>query len=311
VPTAVADGIATRYEIAGSGPPLLMFSPGGFNATLENWASQGIYRRLRLLDHLTAEYTCITFDRRESGLSGGRVERVTWADYAAQGRGLLDCLGIERAHLMGGCAGCSAAVALGVSCPGRVLSMVLFSPAGGAKYRIKQHARFARHLAFAADRGLPGVVELAAGSDRGFTLDPRVGPWAPVIRHDRAFAGSYVQQDPDRYQVTVGGVARLLFDRDTVPGAEPEDLLGLDVPAFIVPGHDDSHATSAARYLEECLPRAEYWDVPVPAQTEHNVPRRIMCFLGDADRDARRSQPPPPGGSSTTVSRELRLEQMV
>ena len=45
-----------------------------------------------------------------------------------------------------------------------------------------------------------------------------------------------------------------LFDRDTSPGAEPEDLLRLDIPAFIVPGHDESHATSAARYFEECLP---------------------------------------------------------
>jgi len=54
-------------------------------------------------------------------------------------------------------------------------------------------------------------------------------------------------------------MARTLFDRDTVAGPEPEDLLRLDVPALIVPGQDASHATSAARYLEECLPRGEYW----------------------------------------------------
>ena len=34
MPTAIVDGIATRYEVAGSGPPLLMFSPGGFNSAL-------------------------------------------------------------------------------------------------------------------------------------------------------------------------------------------------------------------------------------------------------------------------------------
>ena len=287
MPTAVIGGIATRYEVTGSGPPLLMFSPGGFNAALENWSSLGIYRRLRLLDHLTAAYTCITFDRRESGLSGGRVERVTWDDYAAQGRGLLDHLGTGRAHVMGGCAGCSVAAAFGVSCQDRVASMVLFSPAGGAKYRIKQHDRFARHLAFAAERGLPEVVTLAAGSDQGFTQDPRVGPWAPVIRHEPAFAADYAKQDPGRYQVTVSGMARLLFDRDTVPGAEPEDLLELGIPSLIIPGHDDSHATSAARYLEECLPRAEYWDVPVSEQTEETVPARIRQFLGAAGNSAR------------------------
>ena len=35
VATAVIDGITTRYEVVGSGPPLLMYSPAGFDATLE------------------------------------------------------------------------------------------------------------------------------------------------------------------------------------------------------------------------------------------------------------------------------------
>src|SRR5258708_2751359 len=51
-------------------------------------------------------------------------------------------------------------------------------------------------------------------------------------------------------------MCRALFDRDTAPGAEPEDLMRLDIPALVVPGHDASHATPAARYLEECLPRS-------------------------------------------------------
>jgi pimeloyl-ACP methyl ester carboxylesterase len=279
VPTAVIDGIATRYEVSGSGPPLLMFSPGGFNSTLENWQSLGIYRRLNLLGHLSKRYTCITFDRRESGRSGGRVERVTWADYAAQGRGLLDHLEIERAHLMGGCAGCSIVVGFGVAHPERTSSMVLFSPAGGARYRMKQHARFVRHLAYVEEHGLDGVVALATGSEHSFTQDPRVGPWVTVVRTDPQFAKAYAGYDPQHYSAIVGGMSRLLFDRDTVSGAEPEDLMGLDIPALIVPGQDDSHATSAARYLEECLPRADYWDVPVKEQTEETVPDRVLEFL--------------------------------
>jgi pimeloyl-ACP methyl ester carboxylesterase len=279
VPNAVVDGINTRYEVAGDGPPLLMFSPGGFDSTLESWHTVGLYRRLNLLQHLTGRYTCITFDRRESGRSGGRVERVTWADYVAQAMGLLDQLGIERAHLMGGCVGCSTAAACAVSRPERVLSMVLFSPAGGVKYRRKQHARFGQHLAYVQEHGLAGVVSLVLGSDSGFTADPRVGPWVSVIRADPAFAQQFAGGDADRYQVLVSAMSRLMFDRDTVPGAEPEDLLGLQVPALIVPGQDESHATSAARYLQECLPLAEYWDVPVTEQTEQTAPARILEFL--------------------------------
>ena len=52
MPTAVVDGIPTRYEVTGDGPPLLMFSPGGFDSTLESWRTVGIYRRLNLLEHL-------------------------------------------------------------------------------------------------------------------------------------------------------------------------------------------------------------------------------------------------------------------
>lgn len=279
MPTALVDGIPTRYETAGSGPALLMFSPGGFDANLESWRTVGIYRRLGLLERLSEHYTCITFDRRESGRSGGRLERVGWADYVRQGLSLLDRLGVERAHLMGGCVGCSTAAAVAVARPDRVLSMVLYSPAGGAKYRIKQHARFAAHLAYVGEHGLAAVADLAKNTDKGFSADPRVGPWAAAIRNDVRFAHAYAGADAGRYATTVTGMARLLFDRDTVPGPEPEDLLTLDVPALIVPGQDDSHATSAARYLQECLPLAEYWDVPVPEQTADTVPARIMEFL--------------------------------
>lgn len=282
MPTAVIGGIATHYQVTGDGPPLLMFSPGGFSAALANWTSFSIYARLGLVDLLARSYTCIMFDRRESGASGGRVERITWQDYAAQGKGLLDHLGIARAHLMGGCVGCSAVAAFAVAWPDTAASMVLYSPAGGARYRIRQQARFARHLSFACERKVASVVDLALDGDAGFTADPRVGPWASVIRADQAFADGYRRLDQAWYETTVAGMARLMFDRDTVPGPEPEDLLRLDVPALVVPGQDASHALSAARYLQECLPRAQYWDMPVSGQTERTAPARVLEFLDSA-----------------------------
>ncbi|MFL5028432.1 MAG: alpha/beta fold hydrolase [Xanthobacteraceae bacterium] len=282
MPTATIDGIATRYETIGSGPPLLMYAPGGFNAVIETWRTQGIYARLKLLDHLPKKYTCIVFDRRECGQSGGRIERVTWAQYVAQGKGLLDHLNIQRAHLMGGCMGCCPVMAFAVAHPQAALSMVLFWPVGGAKYRIAAHQRFAEHLAFVQQHGLAAAVAQVAKEGKPFNADARGGPWASVIRHDQAFADAYARQDVERYKLIVAGMARALFDRDTAPGAEPEDLMRLDIPAFIIPGRDASHATSAARYVEECLPRAEYWDIAVAEQTEENVPARMLEFLDRA-----------------------------
>jgi pimeloyl-ACP methyl ester carboxylesterase len=280
---ATVDGIRTRYDVTGSGPPLLMFSPGGFNATLDNWTSFGIYQRLNLLEHLMRKYTCITFDKRESGESGGRIERIAWSDFAAQGAGLLDHLEIERVHVMGGCIGCSIVAAFAVAHPERTSSMVLYSPAGGPRYRITQHARFDEHLAYVEEHGLAAVVGLATSGDKSFSQDPRVGPWASVLRTDAAFAESYAQADPAPYRSIVADTAATLFDRDTVPGAEPEALMRLEIPALVVPGHDANHATSAARYLEECLAGSEYWDVPPDEQTEETAPARVLEFLQMSD----------------------------
>jgi pimeloyl-ACP methyl ester carboxylesterase len=279
MPTAIIDGIKTNYEVLGDGPPVLMYSPAGFNAAMETWRTQGVYAKVKFLDHMPKKYTCITFDRRECGLSGGRVERVQWGDYVAQGKGLLDHLGFKKAHIMGGCMGVSCATAFGVLEPETVLSLVLYWPVGGAKYRLSSHQRFAEHLAYVSQNGLQGVADLVAKDGKPFNADPRGGPWASVLKTDKAFAEAYVKQDVEKYKLTVAGMGRTLFDRDTAPGAEPEDLMQLSTPALVVPGNDNFHATSAARYLQECLPKSEYWDMPVEKQTEEVTAARVMEFL--------------------------------
>lgn len=277
--TALIDGILTRYDVVGSGPPVLMFSPGGFDATIEKWTTQGIYARIRPVEHLSRTHTCIVFDRRESGESGGRVETLTWGRYAAQAKGLLDYLGIERAHVMGACMGCPPAVAFGVAHPASTASLILYWPVGGVHYRMTSHARLAEHMAYVRQHGLEGVVALVRAEGKTFNQDPRGGLWASVIRRDVLFADAYACQDLDAYVGLITATRTALFDRDTAPGAEPEDLLRLDMPALVVPGRDKTHATSAARYLEECLPRSQYWDVAVGDQTEETVPPRLAAFL--------------------------------
>lgn len=257
-----------------------MYAPGGLDATVEKWSTQGVHARIRLLEHLPKAFRCIVFDRRESGQSGGRVEAITWEHYVVQGKGLLDHLGIERAHLMGACMGCCPVLAFAVDYPEAVERMVLYWPVGGPKYRINSQQRFANHLDFVEQHSLAEVAALAISSGKSFGEDPRGGPWAGVLRQDRAFAEAYANRNKDEYKRIVADMGRALYDRDTAPGAEPEELMRLETPALIVPGRDASHATSAARYLEECLPRSEYWDVPPEAQTEETAPARVLQFLG-------------------------------
>ncbi|HEV2570439.1 MAG TPA: alpha/beta hydrolase [Beijerinckiaceae bacterium] len=273
------DGIATRYQVIGSGDPLLMYAPGGFDATLEKWSTQGVYAKIKPIDHLSRHYSCIIFDRRECGQSGGRVEKVGFSDYVQQGIGLLDHLKIDKAHLMGGCMGCCPVAAFGVMHPERVRSMVLFWPVGGAKYRLASLQRFAEHLGFVRANGLQAVVDLVKAEGKAFNADSRGGPWASVIKHDAKFAADYVQQDVGRYALIVEAFGRTMYDRDTAPGAEPEEMLACQVPALVVPGNDASHATSAAWYLHECLPKSEFWNVPVSEQTEAATNPVLLDFL--------------------------------
>jgi pimeloyl-ACP methyl ester carboxylesterase len=180
---------------------------------------------------------------------------------------------------MGGCMGANCSVAFGVSYPAATLSMVLFWPVGGAQYRQTGQQRFAEHLAFVQQHGLSAVIALAKESDKAFGADPRGGPWVSVLRNDAAFAERYAALNVEEYKLVVSGMARALLDRDTAPGAAPEELLRLKVPTLIVPGSDASHATSAARYLAECIPGADYWDVPVAEQKPDATNARVLTFL--------------------------------
>ena len=123
------------------------------------------------------------------------------------------------------------------------------------------------------------MVDLVRSHDKNFSADPRGGPWGQPIRTMEGFAERYAAMDLDGYLLTVRGMMGGLFDRDTAPGAEPEDLMRLDIPSLVVPGADGFHATSAARYLQECLKGSDYWDAAPEAQTEETAPARVIGFL--------------------------------
>lgn len=78
----------------------------------------------------------------------------------------------------------------------------------------------------ARERGLKEVVSLVQKEGRAFNADPRGGPWASVIKRDPAFARQYQDQEVAAYARQVEAM------RDNLMG------------------RDESHATSAARYLD-------------------------------------------------------------
>jgi pimeloyl-ACP methyl ester carboxylesterase len=208
------------------------------------------------------------------------VERLSWASYTQQGKALLDYLKIDSAFVIGACMGCSVAVAFAIHYPETTRGLLLHWPVGGYRWKISGLDRFQRHVNFAKQNQLKGVVERAR-TGKSFWSDPEAGPWASVIARDQQFAETFASQDLDRYLGLIATSARTFFDRDTATGAEPEELLGVKAPALIIPGDDSSHATSGAHYLRECLPKAEFWNVMPPEQTTSKVCNRILDFSRD------------------------------
>ena len=55
--------------------------------------------------------------------------------------------------------------------------------------------------------------------------------------------------------------------------------MALKLPSVIIPGSDAAHATSAARYLQECLQDSRYHNMAVEEQTPDRVREWILDFM--------------------------------
>ena len=274
MPFATIDEIRTHYEVAGKGPPLLLLAPLGDNPTIPlRWLDR-VWRGFKPAELLTRDFQLITYDRRESGRSGGRVEPLSWKGFAHHAKALLDYLGIERAFLLGGCAGCSVAVALGAHFPERCRALVLQWPVGGFRWLTRGRASFDRHVTFVREHGLPAVVERARQSSM-FWSDPEAGPWSSVIASDESFARSYVRQDLEHYLQVVAQSRDQLFSDIMTSGVTGSELMTMRIPAFIMPGDDALHSTSSAHVLRELIPHAKLSRLTPRQQTAASIEQWI------------------------------------
>ena len=253
---ASIDGIRTHYQVAGEGPPLLLLAPMGDNASIpQRWLDR-VWRGFKPVERLMRDFQVITYDRRESGNSGGRIEPLSWAAFARHADALLDHLGIEQAFLLGGCIGSSVALALGAHAPERCRALLLHWPVGGFRWLTRGRANFDRHIAFVREHGLLRVAELA-GKSSMFWSNPEAGPWSSVIASDDSFAQSFVRKDLDRYLEVVAQSRDNLFS-DTMPsGVTSSQLMAMRMPAFVMPGDDTLHTMSSAHVLRELMPHAK------------------------------------------------------
>jgi 3-oxoadipate enol-lactonase len=117
MPKAPVNGISMYYEVQGKGVPLVMIQ--GFAGNHQAWFFQTpVFRKY---------YKVILFDNRGIGKSGRSGEPYSIRTMADDVIGLMDYLGIDKAHVLGLSLGGMVAQEVAISYPERMIKLVLGS----------------------------------------------------------------------------------------------------------------------------------------------------------------------------------------
>ena len=119
--------IDIAYQTFGEGDPLLLIM--GYSGTMDLWAPE-------VLGELASKYQVIIFDNRGMGKTTASDKEFTIELFADDTRGLLDALGIERAHVLGWSLGTYIAQELTLRYPDRVNKLILYAGDCGGKEAI-------------------------------------------------------------------------------------------------------------------------------------------------------------------------------
>lgn len=116
------DGVSIYYEIHGEGFPLLLFAPGGMRSAIPFWEASS----WNPIETLSPHFQVIAMDQRNAGQSTAPISPADgWATYTDDHIALLDHLGVERTHVLGGCIGGPYCFGVMERAPERIAAAVL------------------------------------------------------------------------------------------------------------------------------------------------------------------------------------------
>jgi pimeloyl-ACP methyl ester carboxylesterase len=91
-----------RYDVHGSGFPVLALAPGGMRSAGDFWTKVP----WNPVEQLADRFSVITMDQRNAGSSRAPITgEEDWATYTTDQLAVLDELGIDRCHVVGMCIG--------------------------------------------------------------------------------------------------------------------------------------------------------------------------------------------------------------
>ncbi|MGA8995293.1 MAG: alpha/beta hydrolase [Nocardioidaceae bacterium] len=281
---AVAPGVRLCYQTFGArdGEPLLLVMGLGGPMT---WWDPALCERLA-----AAGFFVVRYDNRDVGRSSrmrGRVRRADLArayagrfprppytldDMAGDGMGLLDHLGLDRAHVMGVSMGGMIAQTMALLRPERVLSLTSVMSTTGR-----------RTVGWQDPRLLPLLLARSAQSKDGYVASS-VRMWrvigSPDYPETREQVLARAAETFDR-GVSAAGVARQILAILTQPDRSRR-LSGLDVPTLVLHGLADKMVhVSGGRATARAISGSEL--VLVPGMG-HDLPAELHAMIVEAVR---------------------------
>jgi pimeloyl-ACP methyl ester carboxylesterase len=238
MPVAAVNGLSIAYDEAGAGAPLVFCHE--YAGSRESWQPQ--------LSFFARRYRCIAYNHR--GYPPSSVPDDP-ADYSEEHlvedlRGLLDALGIERAHLCGLSMGGALVIKFALAYPDRCLGIVSAGTGSGSTNRA------------AWEREIPQTVQrfLANGIEDVASFYTRSASRLPLLRKDplgwQRFYDLFLTHSARGMAYTMQGVQ---LRRPTIFDIA-DQLPRIDAPVLLVVGDEDEACIEPSLLMKRRIPRA-------------------------------------------------------
>jgi pimeloyl-ACP methyl ester carboxylesterase len=272
MPNLRANGISLYYEETGAGPPLVFVHE--FAGDHRSWHPQ--------IRFFSRRYRTIAFNARGYPPSDVPKDVAAYSqDQAADDiRGVLDALGIARAHVCGLSMGGFATLHFGLRHPDRALSLVVggagYGSASGERDKFRQDSETtARRL---ETEGMNAVADFyAKGPTRVQFMDKDPLGW-------REFDAWLREGSAAGHALTLRGVQ---MTRPSIFDLGPR-LRALEVPTLVITGDEDDPCLEAGIFMKRMMPSAGLAVLPKSGHTinleePEMFNRAILDFLTAVD----------------------------
>lgn len=142
MPVIKANGINIYYETRGTGTPLMLIN--GWGGNLDSWSG-------KMIDLLAERHRIIMMDNRGTGRSNKPDTPYTMDMMAADAKGVLDALRIEKTHVMGFSMGGAITQTFGINYPETVLSLIICGASAGRDNSVSSDPKVQMDLALIAN----------------------------------------------------------------------------------------------------------------------------------------------------------------